>query len=157
MALGLNHYSELLNYIKTLGDADPFINTVTQGKFDKLDLDKADIFPLLHVTILGGSFTNGQTVIFNVEIAALNQRDINKEINVDKFWGQDNEVDNLNETLAVLNRLWVFMYRDFSDNLITASENPSLEIVEPETTTNLIEGWKMTFNVELPNTTLSLC
>lgn len=153
----LNHYSELLIYIKSLADADPFINTVTQGSFDKLDLDKGNIFPILHIMITGGSFTNGQTIKLNVEILALQQRDINNEERTDKFWGQDNEVDNLNEMLAVLNRMWIAMFSDFVENDIIASEDPTLDIIEPETTTNLIEGWQMVFEVEMPNTSLSLC
>lgn len=153
----LNHYSQLLIYIKSLADADAFINTVTQGAFDKLDLDKSNIFPILHITITGGSFTNGQTIKLNVEIVALQQRDINNEERTDKFMAQDNEVDNLNEMLAVLNRLWTSMFRDFEENDIVASENPTLDIIEPETTTNLIEGWLLSFEVEMPNTSLSLC
>ena len=152
----MNQYTELLYYIKSLGEADGFVNTITQGEFDKVDLDKANIYPLLHTSISGANFTNGQTVVFNVQIGCLNQREKNKHVNTDKFFRNDNEVDNMNETLAVLNRLWVNMYKDFQDNDITASENPSLEPMF-EDRTNLLDGWIMTFDVELPNTTLNLC
>lgn len=152
----MNQYTELLYYIKSLGEADTYVNTITQGEFDKLDLDKANIFPLLHASITGGSFTNGQTVVFNVQIGCFNIREKVKDINTDKFFRNDNEVDNMNETLAVLNRLWVSMFKNFQDNDITASENPSLEPLF-EDRTNLLDGWIMTFDVELPNTTLNLC
>lgn len=154
--MALNQYTQLLYYIKGLGEADEFIDTVTQGNQDEIDLAKMNIFPLLHIDINGGSFTNGSTVIFNVQIAALDIRDINKEVVTDKFWKQDNEVDNLNEMLAVLNRIWSKMYRDFDNNNITASENPSLEIVL-ESGSNLLDGWVLTFDVEMPNDTISLC
>lgn len=152
----MNHYTELLYYIKSLGDNDPFINTVTQGEFDRLDLDKSNIFPLLHINITSGGFTNGQTVSFNVEIGALDIRDINKEILTDKFWLQDNEVDNLNTMHSVLNRLWLNMYNNFQENNIIATENPSLEIVT-EHGKNLLDGWILNFDVEMPNTIISLC
>jgi len=152
----MNHYTELLYYIKQIADADSFVNTITQGDFDELDLDKANIFPLLHVNITGGSFSNGQTVNLNVEIGCFNVRDFNKEINTDKYWLNDNEVDNLNETLAVLNRLWGYMYKNFGDNDITATENPSLEAVT-EYGKNYLDGWILTFDVEMPNTTINLC
>lgn len=152
----MNQYTELLYYIQSLGEADTYVNTITQGEFDKLDLNKANIFPLLHMSITGGSFTNGQTVLFNVQIGCFNMREKITDINTDKFFNNDNEVDNMNETLAVLNRLWVNMYKNFQDNDITASENPSLEPVIEEYT-NLLDGWIMTFDVELPNTTLNLC
>ena len=154
--MGLNMYTELLYYIKQLGEADPFVNTITQGEFDRLDLDKTNIFPLLHASITGAGFTNGQTVTFNIQIGCFNVRHVNKDINVDKFWLNDNEVDNLNETLATLNRLWLNMYKDFAENNITSSENPTLEPVV-EYSKNLLDGWIMTFDVELPNTTISLC
>ena len=152
----MNQYTELLYYIKQLGEADPFVNTITQGEFDRLDLDKTNIFPLLHASITGAGFTNGQTVTFNIQIGCFNVRHVNKDINVDKFWLNDNEVDNLNETLATLNRLWLNMYKDFAENNITSSENPTLEPVV-EYSKNLLDGWIMTFDVELPNTTISLC
>ena len=153
----MNQYSQLLTYIKEIGEVDPFVNTITQGDFDRLDLDKGIIYPLLHITILGGNFNNGSTVVFNLEMAALQQRDTNDEVRTDKFWQQDNEVDNMNEMLAVLNRLWLKMFRDFAENDITASENPQLEIIDHKTTTNSIEGWKLVFDVEVPNTIINLC
>jgi len=155
--MGLNHYSELLNYIKSLGEADPFINTITQGDFDRVDLDKGNIMPILHINIIGGSFTNGQTVVLDVEIAALQQRDDNNEERTDKFFQQDNEIDNMNEMLAVLNRIWTIAFRDFEDRNFRASEDPTLEIVDQRTTTNSIEGWNLSFSLIMPNTTISLC
>jgi len=150
----MNQYTELLEYIKTLGEADTFVNTITKG--DDIDLNKGNIFPLLNIDINTASFTNGQTIIFNIELSCLDIRDINKEITTDKFWDQDNEVDNHNETLATLNRLWLNMYRDFTDNNITASENPALQKIT-FSDKNLLDGWSLTFDVEVPNTTISLC
>jgi len=97
----MNQYSELLNYLKQLAEADNLVNTVTKGDFEKVDLEKANIFPLVHINISGASFTNGNTIVFNVQIGAFDIRDINKEVSTDKFWEQDNEVDNHNETLAI--------------------------------------------------------
>jgi hypothetical protein len=151
----MNHYSELLYYIKSLVEQDSYINTITKGEVN-LDVNKENIFPLFNIAILSGSFTNGQTINFNVELTCLDIRDINKEIINDKFWEQDNEVDNHNETLACLNRVWLKMYRDFEQRNITASENPSLEIGTLEGK-NLLDGWVLTFDVEMPNTTISLC
>jgi len=60
------------------------------------------------------------------------------------------------KTLAILNRMWLKMYTDFEKANITASENPTLEIQTFERS-NLLDGWIMTFQVEVPNTTISLC
>ena len=150
----MNIYSQVLEYIKQLGESDIFVNTITQG--NQLDLNKANIFPLLNISINTGSFSNGATIVLNVELSCLDIRDTNKELVTDKFWLQDNEVDNLNETLATLNRLWLIMYRDFSDNNITASENPQLQAIKFEEK-NLLDGWTLTFDIEVLNTTISLC
>ncbi|CAB4148830.1 hypothetical protein UFOVP530_36 [uncultured Caudovirales phage] len=152
----MNQYSELLRYIKSLAQADILVNTVTKGDFDTLDLDKMNIFPLVHIAITGASFTNGSTVNFSVQVGCFDIRDINKEIRDNKFWEQDNEVDNHNTTLAVLNRMWLKMFVDFEENNITASESPSLDIYT-FVRSNTLDGWILSFDVEVPNTTINLC
>jgi len=154
MSNGLNQFSELLMYLKQLGEADEYINTITKG--ENIELDKMTVFPLLHIDINSGTFPSSGTIAFTVELSCWAIRDINKEVSTDKFWEQDNEVDNLNETLASLNRVWRIMNRDFSQNNITASESPTLDAIT-FSKKNLLDGWVMTFDVELPNVTISLC
>jgi hypothetical protein len=151
----MNHYTQLLAYIKTLLEQDSFVNTITQGEMSKTDLNKMDIYPLAHVYIGDGNFTNGQSVNFNVTISSATQINTNNEINTDKFYGNDNEVDCYNETLSVLNRLWTTMYRDFQEHGIYASENPSL--TKSKGDENTLVGWQLDFQVVMPNRTLSLC
>lgn len=148
----MNQLTELYLYFKNLAQADPQVNKVLKSG----DLNKQTIYPLVNIDIQGGGFTNGSTVNFNVELSCFDIRDINKEVITDDFWGQDNEVDNHNLAIAVLNRMWLSMYRDFEDNNITASENPSFELGSFEGS-KLLDGARLTFTVEVPNTTISLC
>lgn len=150
----MNGYSELLRYFKQIGQ--PLVNTVTQGDFADLDLDKKNIMPLLHVSIGNASFPSPQVVRFDVQLGCFDIRDTNKEIITDKYYGQDNEIDNLNSTLAVLNRIWILMLEDFEENNITASEVPTLEQFT-ESRKNLLDGWIMTFQVDVPNIDINLC
>lgn len=152
----MNHYTQTLTYLKTLAEQDDFVNTVTQGDMSDVDLNKMNIFNLVHIDILSSGFTTGQTITFDMEVLCAQVRDSNKQDATDKFWNQDNEVDNLNETLAVLNRMWFKMLQDFEDNNIRVEESASLEQVT-EWNTNLLDGWLMTFTIELPNDTISLC
>ena len=152
----MNHYSELLRYIKQLAEADEFIHTITQGITSDFDLDKGNIFPILNVDVLSAGFTTGQMIGFDVEIACMDIRDNNKETRTDKFWKQDNEVDNLNEMLASLNKIWFKLLQDIEGKNIRVDETASLISVK-EWGKNLLDGWTMTFNIQLPNTTLSLC
>ena len=148
----MNQLTELYKYIKELAEADSQVNKVTK----KQDLAKETIFPLVNVIVESGGFTNGSTVNFNVELSCFDIRNINKEIQTDDFWGNDNEVDNHNLAIAVLNRLWNKMYIDFEENNITASENPAFELGSFEAP-KLLDGARLTFSVEVPNTTINLC
>jgi hypothetical protein len=148
----MNQLTELYLYFKQLAESDNQVNKVLKSA----DLNKETIYPLVNIDIQGGAFTNGNTVNFNVELSCFDIRDINKEIQTDDFWGQDNEVDNHNLAIGVLNRIWLTMFRDFEDNNITASENPSFELGSFEGS-KLLDGARLTFTVEVPNTTISLC
>ena len=151
----MNQYTEVLNYLKQLA-VEAGANTVTKDAPSDIDLQKENIYPLVNISIANGSFSNGQTINFNVLIEAFTIRDINKEVVNDKFYGNDNEVDNHNEMLAIINYMWTSMYRDFADNLITASENPSFEKVTLDGL-NMLDGWELTFAIDVPNVDLNLC
>jgi hypothetical protein len=152
----MNQYTELLSYFKSLCENDVFINTFTQGDTSDYDLDKGNIFPVCNIDILSANFPNPQTISFSVEIACMQIRDINKTLDEDKFWLQDNKVDNLNETLASLNRMWLIMYKDFEDRNISAELTTSIEEVT-EWNKNLVDGWLMSVDIIMPNTTVNLC
>lgn len=147
-------YSELLRYIKSLAESEEYINTTTMG--EDIDLDKSNIFPLFNVDITGASFTSNATVSFNVEMVALDVRSINKEDNTDKFYQNDNVIDNHNATISVLNNIWVKMHRDFAKNNITSSDNPSLQQIT-YSEKNLLDGWSISFTVELPTNGVDIC
>lgn len=152
----MNHYSELLNYIKSLAESDWFINTIVQGDPSDAFLDKAEIYPLLQIDIDSGGFTNGNVILFNVVLTCVQQRDTNKEEVNDRFYKNDNEVDNFNETLASLNRIWTIMFKDLCDKNITSSENPSIQKIH-DSFNDRCDGWQLTFDVEMPNITLDIC
>jgi hypothetical protein len=152
----MNGYSELLNYFKRTCDQDGFINTVTQGDFVDVDLHKKNIFPLAHISIGNASFPSEGVVRFDCQIGVMDVRDFKKDVVTDKFLKGDNEIDNLNETLTVLNRLWLMFSKDFESQDIFISENPTCEQFT-ETSKNLLDGWVMTCQIDVPNTTISLC
>ena len=150
----MNGLSQLYNYIRQLGEGDSYINVITKGEDG--DLDKMTVFPELNIVINSGTFPSDSTIGFTVILTCRAIRDINKEVNTDKFWGNDNEIDNLNETSAALNRIWRIMHRDFSNNNITSSDVPGLDAGIFEGV-HLLDGWTMTFDVVMPNIELDLC
>jgi len=147
-------YSTLIRYIKDLADSEEYIKTSTMG--EDIDLNKANIFPLFNVDITNAEFTSNATVSFDVEMTCLAIRDLNNEDNKDKFYLNDNEIDNYNGTISALNVMWVRMHRDFCDKNITASDNPTLEQVT-FSDKNLLDGWQMSLTVEMPIAEVNLC
>lgn len=150
----MNAYSELLNYFKQIGQ--PLVSTITQGSMADIDISKQNIMPLLHVYIGNASFPSDSVIEFSVEIGCFDVLDTNKEINDDKYYGNVNDIDIMNDTLAILNRIWQLMMKDFEHVNITASENPSLGQSQHEKMNDLI-GWVMTFQVQVPNVEINLC
>jgi len=148
----MNQLTELYKYLKQLADSDNQVNKVMKSA----DLNKETIFPLVNIDIQSGGFTNGSVINFNIELSCFDIRDINKEVNTDDFWGNDNEVDNHNLAIAVLNRMWLSMMKDFESNNITSSENPTFELGSFEGS-KLLDGARLSFVVEVPNTIISLC
>jgi hypothetical protein len=155
----MNHYTRLLNKIVEVAEVDPNINTITDGAFTEMDWNKVNEFPLLHIQINGGNFSSEQTVTFNVQIGCYNKRN---HTNIAQAktgkWVQysHNMNDNMNECLNTLNRIWLLLKRNFDDSDITASENPNFE-PDMEMPINTLDGYVLTFEVEIPNLTISLC
>tara|TARA_R110000803_G_scaffold131141_6_gene198435 strand:- start:7291 stop:7785 length:495 start_codon:yes stop_codon:yes gene_type:complete len=152
-----NQRTALLYYIKAMGESDNYINTITKYTEDEFDLDKITIYPLLNIDI--GDFilpSEGNTVIFNINLSCWNIRDINSEVNTDKFWGQDNLEDNLNGTFDSLNRITKKLIRDLDNNNITSVSDIS-GVKQIDKGVNLTDGYNCNFQVEMPNVTLDLC
>lgn len=152
----MNAYSQLLRHIKETAEADSYITTILSRLPEDFDWEKGNIFPIFNVSILAAEFTSTSTIKFPVVLTCVDKRDINNEDVNDKFWSNDNEVDNHNATLSALSGLWVKLNRDYSRNNITASDNPSLSQIEFEGL-NLMDGWSLSFDVEMPMDGVSLC
>ena len=153
----MDSYSKLLIRIKELADADDFINTVTNKGERDLDLEKGNVFPILDISVNGFTFPSEAVIRYSIEIVCVDLRDINKATaDQDKFWDNDNLVDNMNEMMSSINRIWLNLKRDFNDSNITASESPTGDAIVYEGK-NIYDGWSLLFDVDIPNTTISIC
>lgn len=154
MAIENNHYSQVYEFIRKIAMENLFVNVVTKGEFRTIDFDKMTTRPFVHVNTNGGALSTS-IVLINVEIGAFDNRIENKEINTDKFWGNDNEVDNLNTTFSIIKEMWAKMYYAFQNNEILADELPNFEEVSDPLLK--IDGVVIKFQLELPNHNLGLC
>jgi len=146
----MTEFYDITTDLKNALIASPFVNTVTTGGLEDVDLNKKTIFPLSHI-IVNSAVPRSQTVSFNISIIAMDIVDESKDSTTNIFVGNDNEQDVLNTQFQVLNRLYQQMFHGqlFSD-LIQIIGDPTCEPFT-DRFENKLAGWTMTFDVEIPN------
>ena len=143
-------FYNLTDKLKDALIAEPFVNTVTFGSLDDVDLNKQTIFPLSHI-IVNNTTVGSKTITFNVSILAMDIVDISKEATTDIFVGNDNEQDVLNTQLALLTRIINILQRgDLYTDLYQVQGDVSCEPFV-DRFENKLAGWAATFDVVVQN------
>lgn len=136
--------------IKTALQNEPFVNTVSFGNIDDIDLNKQTIFPLSHV-IVNSCSVGDRTLIFNISILSMDIVDDSNDEVTDVFVGNDNEQDVLNTQLAVLNRVITILKRgDLYTDKYQVEGNVTCEPFVDRFESKLA-GWTATFDVNIEN------
>jgi hypothetical protein len=136
--------------LKTALAAEPFVNTVTFGSLDDVDLNKQTIFPLSHI-IVNNTTVGTKTLTFNISILAMDIVDISKAATTDIFVGNDNEQDVLNTQLGLLTRIINILQRgDLYTELYQVQGDVSCEPFV-DRFENKLAGWTATFDVVVQN------
>tara|TARA_R110000782_G_scaffold89392_1_gene172018 strand:+ start:201 stop:653 length:453 start_codon:yes stop_codon:yes gene_type:complete len=143
-------YFDLIDKLKTHFDNDVLVNTVTQGNLFDVDLNKQDIFPMVHLIVNTASLESN-VVRYNISILAMDIVDITKDETVSKFDGNDNELYVLNTQLQVLTRCYELLLRgDLWSDKFQIDGNPTCEPFV-DRFENKLGGWTMTCDILIPN------
>ena len=130
--------------------AEPFVNTVTFGSLDDVDLNKQTIFPLSHI-IVNNTTVGTKTLTFNISILSMDIVDISKDEVEDIFVGNDNEQDVLNTQLALQTRVLNTLQRgDLYTDLYQIEGDISCEPFV-DRFENKLAGWSASFDVVVQN------
>jgi len=130
--------------------AEPFVNTVTFGSIDDVDLNKQTIFPLSHITV-NNTIVGTKTLTFNISILSMDIVDISKDEVTDVFVGNDNEQDVLNTQLALQTRVINTLQRgDLYTDLYQVQGDVTCEPFV-DRFENKLAGWAATFDVVVQN------
>lgn len=148
----MTKYYELLDNLKASAEETNLVNMITQGDITAIDIQKNMRYPLVHIIVNNATFQN-QTIRFNVDIICADILDVNKESVTDIFRGNDNEIDILNNTLTILNRMFEVFRRNPNDFEVDtdATLNPFVMRFE-----NGLAGWQLTFDV-VTYSNMSIC
>jgi len=143
-------FYNVLQKIKDTLNNEPFVNTITYGNIDDVDLNKQNIFPLSHI-IVNNTTVQEKTLTFNISVLAMDIVDISKQKTTDIFVGNDNEQDVLNTQLALLTRLSAILKRGtlYSEKYQLDGDvtcEPFVDRFE-----NKLAGWTGTFDVIVQN------
>jgi hypothetical protein len=129
---------------------EPFVNTVTFGSLDDIDLSKQSIFPLAHI-IVNSTSVGTKTLRYNISILAMDIVDISKKQTTDIFIGNDNEQDVFNTQIALITRIVNKLQRgDLYSNLYQVEGEVSCEPFV-DRFENKLAGWVATLDVLVQN------
>tara|TARA_R100000951_G_scaffold46187_1_gene39225 strand:+ start:1068 stop:1526 length:459 start_codon:yes stop_codon:yes gene_type:complete len=143
-------FYEITQQLKDSLIAEPFVNTVTFGNIDDIDLDKQNIFPLSHI-IINNCSVGTSTLTFNISILFMGIVDISNSETTDKFRGNDDEQDVLNTQLATAVRIINKLQRgDLFSSLYQVIDDVACEPFM-DRFENKLAGWTATFDVEMQN------
>tara|TARA_E500000318_G_scaffold102582_1_gene106989 strand:- start:16 stop:471 length:456 start_codon:yes stop_codon:yes gene_type:complete len=143
-------FYQVTDKLKTLLNAEPFVNTVTYGSIDDIDLDKQSVFPLSHI-IVNNAVVGTKTTTFSISILAMDIVDISNDEVTSTFVGNDNEQDVLNTQLALLTRVINELQRgDSYTDKYQVEENVTCEPFV-DRFENKLAGWTATFSVTVVN------
>ena len=143
-------FYNLTKKLKEALDAEPFVNTVTFGSLDDIDLNKQTIFPLSHI-IVNNTTIGTNTLTFNVSMLSMDIVDISKDEITDIYVGNDNEQDVLNTQLALQARVLNILQRgDLYTELYQIEGDVNCEPFV-DRFENKLAGWAATFDVVVQN------
>jgi len=136
--------------IKDTLAAEPFVNTVSFGGIDDVDLNKQNIFPLSHVMV-NNVTVQEKTLLFNISILSMDIVDISNDETENIFRGNNDEQDVLNTQLAILTRVASILKR--GDLYVDKYQLQGDMNCEPfvDRFENKLAGWTGTFDVVIQN------
>jgi len=153
----MKEYYNLIDNIYTYLSGTNNINTVTYGDIFDVDLAKQTIFPLAHIIVNDVTFSD-HFMTFSINVICMDVVDETKEDKQQRnpIYGSDNKQDILNSMLSVVNGLQSSLRRGgMNDNNYEINDSPTATQFE-DRFENLLAGWSLTLNVEIPNNDMAL-
>tara|TARA_R110000737_G_scaffold54680_1_gene77054 strand:- start:6090 stop:6581 length:492 start_codon:yes stop_codon:yes gene_type:complete len=151
-------YYDLIDNIYNYLNGNENVTTVTFGDIMEVDLSKQSIFPLSHVNVNDVTFSD-HTMTFGINVIVMDIVDEDKDDKQSEtlpYRGLDNKQDILNTMLTVVNGLQSSLRRGgMQTNNYELLESANATLFE-DRFENLLTGWSLVLNIEVPNTEMAL-
>lgn len=151
----MNSFYKVVEFLKSHFQNDTFVHTITHGVIEDIDVDKKNIFPLVHFQVTSAQIVEG-LIVFTFQIHVLDIRNISKKPITDKFLKNDNELDNLNTCFAITNKFLTKLRLQRNSDDIELFANSTPTPVEFQFT-NLLDGWVFDVQLSIPNNNIEVC
>lgn len=149
--MGGNELYLVSNFVVERFQDNILVNTVAFEKTEDIDLNKANIYPLVNID-LTDSVNLDSLLQFNFNITILQQRDTEPELNNDKIFGS-NLIDNLNKTHSIATRFINGIRATHDNDADIEVMLLSNLVMQKYTGTNLLDGVQFLLSLTIPNTT----
>lgn len=126
------------------------VHTVVYGDFSQADLQKKNIYPIAIVNSTASDVNTPGVIQFTYEIGALDVRDLTDDQIIDKFYSNDDEIDNLNTCHSIIARLVQQLRNTYhNDDIEIVSVSSLVPIVFSNK--NILDGWSADIVLQIPN------
>lgn len=144
----MNRLYTTIDHLVKWGLSNENIGTVEFVKQGKMDLNKKNIYPLMIVNYTGSDKTSPSVNYYNFEIGVFDQRDVSNDVlTYDKINHNDDYIDNLNITDAIIDQMLEYLRNN--DSTIELSKNTS-SLPMAYTSMNLLDGNVINLTLSIP-------
>lgn len=141
----MNSLTKITDYIISILDSDPLVNTITDDKTKEIDYNGNNQYPIVNIDIIKSIVTENMISV-SFQITALNQREYETKLSNSKYYN-NNKFDNLNECHTICTRLVNIIRRgDYVDLGIEENGVGDFTFIKLGTA-QLLDG--VTFNMDI--------
>lgn len=144
-----NPYYDCTKFLIDLFQKNPLVNTTIFATLDMRDMDKANIFPLVHIIPSDVEVVDNRIEV-SYDVAVVSLRDIPNQFKTDKIFG-DNLIDNLGQSVIILSKVITELeLTNYSKDIFLESHTSLSPIIFEDK--NLLDGYMCSLTLSIQNT-----
>lgn len=119
----MNTLNNVITFLSDWAQSNIWVGTVEFAKSGEMDLNRKNIYPLFVINPVSSPKTSNVINYYTFEIGVFDQRDVSNQIKTDKVNGNDDLIDNLNITDAIIDQLLDYLRNSYNEYQIELFQN----------------------------------